>query len=148
MKKLIGLSLFVAAIAAFCTISSCKKEEDEDAGNLPHIEFRTGTSSVNGKAYTAGDASIYDDDTCVIGIKAWKVETPDVLKTFTIVRSETGVADSTLLNQTLTVAQQDTFTTEYYYIVPRPGNRKQTFKFSVINRDGLIGTKSLTVTTL
>jgi hypothetical protein len=149
MRKKIRLSMLaILAVVLFVSVSSCKKDENADAGNLPRIEFRTGTSSVAGKAYTAADASIYDLDTCVIGIKAWKAETPDVLKTFTIVRSESGVADTTILNQTLTTAQQDTFYTEYYYVVPRPGNRKQTFKFSVINRDGLIGTKSLTVTTL
>jgi hypothetical protein len=37
----------------------------------------------------------------VVGIKCWKVETPDVLKRFTIVRSESGQTDVTVLDSTI-----------------------------------------------
>lgn len=152
MRKLIGLTMFVAAIAAISFMSSCSKTATTDPGNLPQVTFLTGMSPIAGKVYISHDTALYDQDSMVVGLKCWKVEPPDVLKRFTIVRSESGLADVTVLDSTIPVASQDTFRLDFVNLVPSPttGNttRYQKWTFSVINRDGLIGKKSFTLQTL
>jgi hypothetical protein len=90
----------------------------------------------------------------VVGIKAWKAETPDVLKRFTITRSESGQADVIVLDSIIpqTTGAQDTFNLTFVNLVPSPlagqTTRYQTWTFSVVNRDGLIGKKTIKLQTL
>jgi hypothetical protein len=139
------LPLVALATALTCALPSCK---ETDAGVLPVVMFRSGPSPIVGKNFATKDTSMYDLDTCVIGIKAYKAETPDVLKKLTLVRSEAGRADTTVIDTMLTGTQGDTVYINHVFVVKPPLNTKQTFKVTVTNRDGLIGTKSLTVTTL
>ena len=154
MKKTAILSV-LSALVLFVTISSCKKDAGaSDPGNLPRVTFLTGTSSIAGKAYVSRDTSLYDQDSMVVGIKAWKAETPDVLKRFTITRSESGSADVIVLDSIIpqTTGAQDTFNLVFVNLVPSPvgsaTTRYQTWTFAVVNRDGLIGKKSIKLQTL
>lgn len=137
MKKAKFFLLPALAIAAMATISSCDKDKDEMI--LPSISFKTGAG------YTAHDTTVATGTTLLVGINAAKTENEDVLKRFTITRSVNGGTDSTLLTQNLTSAQGDAYSYDYTL---NTGNvaGTQLYKFTIVNRDGLVNTDSLKVT--
>lgn len=130
----------IAAIAAVSLFSSCEKDE----GKNPNISFKTGA------AYVSGDATLAKDSMVVIGISASKAEDKDVLKNFAITRSVNGGADSTIFKADLSGSDADNYNhDENIKIgasrVAKSGD-KEKYTCTVINRDGLTGAVSLTVT--
>ena len=121
--------LFMAGLA------SCEKDE----GKLPAIEFKTGST------YTSTDVTAGVNETLTVGIHAEKTEDKDVLKTFNVSVSVDGATAETLLNRTLTSAEEDVFETDLP-INTGTETGTQVYTFTVTNRDGLIDQVSLTVT--
>ncbi len=134
-SKLITATLLTAFIAIAFT--SCKKEEDE--GKTPNISFKTGAQ------YVSTDTTINAAQYFLTGINASKAEDKDPLQKFTITRQFNGGADSVIITKDLTGSEGDNFSYEQLLQTgTTPGVEKYTF--TVINKDGLIGRVSLSVT--
>ena len=136
------MKIFRASISAITIISisllffsSCEKDKMVP----PTIDFTTGAG------YTAADAHIALNTAFKIGVDAKRTEDKDDLKTFTVTRSYDGAAATNVDNVTLTTAQAAEFTKDYNFTTRNmAGTEKYTF--TVTNRDGLITTKSITIT--
>lgn len=136
MKK--AFSRIAAIIAVFTLtvfISSCEKDE----GKLPNISFKTTAG------YTSADATVGQGDTLLIGINASKSEDKDVLKTFNASVKFDSAADSTFFNYTIPQAEEDSYTKDIT-IITRNQAGTEKYSFTVVNRDGLVNTVSLTLT--
>ena len=129
--------LLIAAITS--SLSSCKKDEDE--GKLPNIAFNTSAG------YTSSDVTVAKDSSLKIGIIASKAESNDVLQKFTIVQSTitSTTVDSTVYSEALSGSNGDNYSHDYSYKAPSSA-AKQKLTFTVVNRDGLTNSVSLTVT--
>ena len=132
----ITLKTSILFVLAFGTISfSCEKDEMIP----PTIDFTTGTG------YTSADSNIALDTDFKIGITAKRTEDKDDLKTFVVTRSYDGGAETTIDNVTLTSAQGAEFTKDYD-LTTRNTAGTEKYSFTVTNRDGLITTKTITIT--
>jgi len=133
--------LFKTNILAFITvlgvlfISSCKKDEMVP----PTIDFTTGAG------YTSADAHIALNTAFKISVDAKRTEDKDDLKTFVVTKSYDGAAATTIDNVTLTTAQAAEFTKDYN-LTTRNMAGVEKYSFTVTNRDGLVTTKSITIT--
>ena len=105
----------------------------------PTIDFTTSAG------YTAADAHIALNTAFKIGVDAKRTESKEDLKTFTVTRSYDGGAATTIDNVTLTSAQAAEFTKDYP-LTTRTVAGTEKYTFTVTNRDGLITTKSITIT--
>jgi hypothetical protein len=137
MKHLLrSNSLLVFAFsAAILLMTSCEK----DAKIPPTVTFTTGAG------YTSADGSIARNVTFKIGVTAQKTEDKDVLKTFTAEKSYDGAAAINIETLTLTGGQGDTFNKDYT-LTTRNQAGTEKYNFTVTNRDGLVTTKSITIT--
>jgi hypothetical protein len=116
-------------------ISSCEK----DKMIPPTLDFLTGAG------YTSADAHIALNTAFKIGVDAKRTEDKDDLKTFTVTRSYDGAAATTIDNVTIGSAQAAEFTKDYN-LTTRNTAGTEKYTFTVTNRDGLITTKSMTIT--
>lgn len=136
MRKSLSTALIIAVLAtALINLSSCEKDE----GKLPNITFKSTTG------YTHADASVSSGAAILAGINASKAEDKDVLKTFNISKSVDGQAATTVVNTTLTSAQEDSYSVDYPIIAGAAGHTEK-WSFTVTNRDGLTNTVSFTLT--
>jgi len=127
----------------FCTLiatvaflfSSCEK----DKMIPPTIDFTTGTGYISADAHLAVNTAVK------IGVTAKRTEPNDDLKTFIVTRAYDGGAESTIDNVTIPSAQAGEFTKDYD-LTTRNQNGMEKYTFTVTNRDGLITTKSITIT--
>ena len=126
--------IFIIAIGVIL-FSSCKKDEMIP----PTIDFTTGTG------YTSADAHIALITAFKIGVDAKRTEDKDDLKTFVVTVSYDGGAEATIDNVALTSAQAGEFTKDYD-LTTRNVAGTEKYTFTVTNRDGLITSKSITVT--
>lgn len=133
MKKIYLIGLFVFFAAA---VSSCK---DEDEGKLPNISFKSGGG------YTSADKTVSQGDTVTVGITASKAEDKDVLKTFDASRSYDSGANQSFLNESLSGGSGDNYSKDVQ-IIARNQAGTEKYTFTVINRDGLTNSISLTLT--
>jgi len=123
-------------VLAFGIISfSCKKDEMIP----PTIDFTTGTG------YTSTDSHIALDTDFKIGVSAKRTEDKDDLKTFVVTVSFDGEAATTIDNVTLPAAQAGEFTKDYD-LTTRNAVGTEKYSFTVTNRDGLITTRTITIT--
>jgi len=123
-------------VLAFGIISfSCKKDEMIP----PTIDFTTGTG------YTSTDSHIALDTDFKIGVTAKRTEDKDDLKTFVVTVSFDGEAATTIDNVTLPAAQAGEFTKDYD-LTTRNAVGTEKYSFTVTNRDGLITTRTITIT--
>lgn len=133
-KLILSCSLF---IAGFVLLNACSKEEDKMIP--PILEFKTGAG------YTSADATVGKNAAVKIGIHAEKTEGEDYLKTFSVGHAFDGGAeanDSTLI---LPESAHDIFETDINITTRnQPGTEK--YIFTITNRDGLIVSKSITLT--
>lgn len=139
MRNILVSTTAIVAIAFLLVFSSCKKEEDE--GILPTISFRHGAN------YISADQTVSTDTTLTIGINAAKSEDKDVLKTFNAEVFYDGhtTADSTLMNVSLSGTQADNYTVDVP-VHTRSVAGTEKYVFTVVNRDGLTNSVSLTLT--
>lgn len=136
MKKLFGQFLFSAALMA-CSAAFVSCEKDE--GKLPDIAFKTGAG------YTSADAAAGQNAAVLIGVTADKTEDKDVLKTLTATVSFDGGAATTLVSEALTGSQGDHYEKDLP-VTTRNQPGTETYTFTVVNRDGLTNSVSLTLT--
>jgi len=127
--------LFLIALAGVLLFSSCEKDKMVP----PTIDFLTGAG------YTSADAHIALNTNFKIGVDAKRTEDKDDLKTFVVTRSYDGGTASTIDDVTLTSAQAGEFTKDYP-LTTRNVAGTEKYTFTVTNRDGLITTKSITIT--
>jgi len=128
--------LFITPLVLFVMlITSCEK----DKMIPPTLDFITGAG------YTSADAHIALNTAFKIGVDAKRTEDKDDLKTFTVTRSYDGAAATTIDNVTIGSAQAAEFTKDYN-LTTRNTAGTEKYTFTVTNRDGLITTKSITVT--
>lgn len=132
MRKIFS---FAAIILATTFVASCEKDE----GKLPNIAFKKGTS------YTSADATVGKKATVKFGIDASKSEDKDVLKTFDGSRSYDNAAATSFVSETLTGSQGDSYSKDVE-ITTRDQAGIEKYTFTVINRDGLKNSVSVTLT--
>jgi hypothetical protein len=136
MKKYtFALFQILAFSCLLFTFASCEKDE----GKLPSIEFKTGAT------YTSADKTVAKGEAVLVGIKAAKTEDKDVLKTFNVSVSYDGAAANTTVNQALTGSQGDNYEVDVP-IIARNQDGTEKYTFTVVNRDGLVNSVTLTLT--
>ncbi len=126
--------LFPILLFSF-VLFSCEK----DAGKLPNIAFKTDAG------YTSVSASVSKNQTLTVGINASKAESKDVLKTFNVSSSFDGAAATTIVQETLSGGQGDSYSKDVS-ITTRNQSGIEIYTFTVTNRDGLSNQLSLTLT--
>jgi hypothetical protein len=132
---LIRNSLITIITTAFFLLSSCEK----DKMIPPTIDFTTGAG------YVSADGHLAVNTAFKIGVTAKRTEPKDDLKTFIVTRTYDAGAETTIDNVTIASAQAGEFTKDYD-LTTRNQNGAEKYTFTVTNRDGLITTKSITVT--
>ncbi len=125
----------MAASVVLVTLASC----EIDKGKLPNIEFKTGS------VYTSSDAAKAKNDSVWIGIVASKAEDKDVLTTFDASRSYDGAAAVSFSGKTLSGIERDVYNDDIL-IVTRNQAGTEKYTFTVVNRDGIKNSVSLTLT--
>ena len=133
-KSVLSFSLF---IAIFVFINACSKEEDKMIP--PVLEFKTGTG------YTSADATVGKNTAVKIGIHAEKTEGEDYLKTFSGGHAFDGGAETNDSTMILPESAHDLFETDIN-ITTRNQTGLEKYIFTITNRDGLIVSKSITLT--
>lgn len=116
-------------------LASCEKDE----GKLPNIAFKTGAG------YVSTSDSVGMNDTLTIGINASKAEDKDVLKSFDVSKSLDGGTASSIYSETMTSATEDSYSKDIQ-VITRNQAGTEKYTFTVVNRDGLKGQVSLTLT--
>ncbi len=134
MKRMIGKAL---AFVVVCSVlaAGCKKDKMVP----PTIDFKTGGS------YISADTHLAVNTAFTIGIDAKRTEKQDDLKTFVVTRSYDGGAETTVATETLTSDQSGEFEKDYPFTTRNQAGTEK-YSFTVTNRDGLITTKSITIT--
>ncbi len=132
MKKIIAALLILITVASF---SSCEK----DSGKLPNIQF------VTGSGYTSANATIAKNASFKIAITASKAEDKDVLKTFDVSQSLDGAAETSIYSESLSGTNADTYTKSIDRTA-RNVSGTEKYTFTVVNRDGLKNSVTLTLT--
>jgi hypothetical protein len=127
--------LFFAIAIGVVSFPACKKDKMVP----PTIDFLTASG------YTSADGHIALNTNFKIGVDAKRTEDKDDLKTFVVTRSYDGGPETTIDNVTLTAAQAGEFTKDYD-LTTRNTAGTEKYSFTVTNRDGLITTKSITIT--
>jgi hypothetical protein len=128
-------ALLLTGVLLILSFSSCEK----DKMIPPTLDFTTGPG------YTSADGHIALNTAFKIGVDAKRTEDKDDLKTFTVTKSLDGGADATIDNVTIPSAQAAEFTKDYNLITRNTAGTEK-YTFTVTNRDGLITTKSITIT--
>jgi len=131
------ISTIITLSLGILFFSSCEK--DKDAMVPPSIDFTVGAG------YTSADAHMALNTAFKIGVDAKRTESKDDLKTFIVTKSYDGAAATTIDNVTLTSAQAAEFAKDYD-LTTRNVAGTEKYTFTVANRDGLITTKSITIT--
>jgi hypothetical protein len=134
-NKLI-VSFFLLMTSAILFLA-CKKEEDQMIP--PKLEFKTGAG------YTSADASVAQNAVVTIGVTAEQTEEEDFLKTFTVSHSFDGAAEVTDSTVILEESEHEEFE-EDIHITTRSQTGTEKYIFTITNRDGLITSKSITLT--
>ncbi len=134
MKK---LNIFFVVLLAVVSFTACKKEEDE--GKLPNIAF------VSGAGLVSSDITLKQDTTVAIGILASKAEAADILKSFDASKSLDGGASTSFQSETLSGSSNDTCA-RTVMVTTRTQAGTEKYTFTVVNRDGLKNSVSLTIT--
>lgn len=127
--------MFYIAVLLISMLSACEKDE----GKLPDIAFKTGAG------YTSADMTVAKNATVLVGIDAAKTEDKDVLKTFDVSRGYDGATPASYINETLSGAQGDAYSRDIT-ITTRNQDGTEKYVFTVINRDGLVNSVTLTLT--
>jgi len=137
MKKTILLSIIALSLAGF----GCKKkntEAEKDERVPPDLAFKSGA------AYVSGDITTTKQDTVVIGVITTKTE--DELTSFNASVSYDGSSNTTtFFNHTLSSGEVDSYSTDINYCT-RNQTGREDLSFSIVDRDGNITKKIITIT--
>lgn len=134
MTKLLSIAAITMGLLAF---TSCENDE----GKLPNISLKTGGT------YTSADATLAGSTPLLIGIKASKSETEDVLKQFNISKSINGGANTSIFSKSLSGSDCDNYAYDMSTTVDTAHGQVSKYTFTVTNRDGLTNQVAVTVTT-
>jgi hypothetical protein len=115
-------------------MTSCGKDE----GKLPNIAFKTGG------IYTSADKTIAVGDSVTVGISASKAEDKDYLKTFSISKAIGSAAATEIYNEALSGSTGDNYAHDI--VIHGTVAETEKYTFTVVNKDGLVNTVSLTLT--
>ena len=129
------LTLFTLALLSSIFFSSCEKDE----GKLPNIAFKSGSG------YTPSNTTVTRGSTVTVGIDASKSEDKDVLKSFDASKSLDGGAASSFYSESLSGSNGDKYSKDLT-ITTRNQAGTELYTFTVVNRDGLRNSVSLTLT--
>src|SRR4030095_393595 len=135
MKITLKTSILFLVLALGMISFSCEKDEMIP----PTIDFTTGAG------YTSADSHIALDTDFKIGVTAKRTEDKDDLKTFVVTVAYDGGTETTIDNVTIPTAQGGEFTKDYA-LTTRNTAGTEKYSFTVTNRDGLITTKTITIT--
>jgi len=136
MKKKIKNSLvsFTFALISLYLIA-CKKDQH----NPPKLEFKIASG------YVSSDRILPKDTTIHIGIIATKTE--DEFKTYNASYFyDNSSTSNTLENVTISKSEEDGFTRDYSTIKTRNQAGTEKYTFTVVDKDGNVGTISLNFT--
>ena len=128
-----SLISFTTIVALF--FSSCEK----DKMIPPTLDFKTGVG------YVSADTHLAVSTAFKIGVDAKRTEANDDLKTFIVTKSNDGGAETTIDNVTIPSDEAGEFTKDYDFTTRNQAGIEK-YTFTVTNRDGLITTKSITIT--
>ena len=132
MKYIIGLTSLVMVLL----MTSCKK--DKDPRIPPDMVFKTGSG------YISADAVVNLQDTLTVGIIATKTE--DDLKSFNVSYAYDGSATTTTFyNYYLQSSEINSYSHDVQ-IITRNQAGSERWVFSIVDRDGNITQKSITLT--
>lgn len=138
MKKIISLSLITLVLIG----TACKKKTAAQASADPRVPpdmaFKTGAN------YTSTDITATRQDTLLIGVIVTKTE--DNLTSFNASASYDGsITTTSFFNHHLSSSEYNNYTVDVpYYTRNQAGSEVLTF--SIVDRDGNITKKSITVT--
>jgi hypothetical protein len=128
--------LYLIACFFIVTALACKK--NKDAHVPPDVVFKTGTG------YTSGDATVAKGDTVTVGIIATKTE--DDLKSYNASYAYDGATTTiTFFNYYLQASEYSSYSKDLD-IVTRNQTGSEKWVFSVVDRDGNITQKTITLT--
>lgn len=128
-------TLIISGILLILSFSSCGK----DKMIPPTLDFTTSAG------YTSADGHVALNTAFKIGVDAKRTEDKDDLKTFTVTKSYDGGTATTIDNVTIGSGQAAEYTKDYN-LTTRNTAGTEKYTFTVTNRDGLITTKSITIT--
>ncbi|MBA3649295.1 MAG: hypothetical protein H0W62_12225 [Chitinophagales bacterium] len=133
LTLVLSISLFFVSVVFF----SCNK--NSDPRQPPDMSLQTGAG------YTFTDATVALGDTLKVGVVVIKTEDP--LNTFNVSYVyDAGSSSTTVLNQTLTGSEQNNGFSRDITIATRNQAGVEKYTFTVVDRDGNIASKSLTIT--
>jgi hypothetical protein len=132
MKTTLNIILGLSLTAILFT--SCKKEKDQQIP--PTISFKTGAG------YTSANATLTTNDTIKVGITAAKSEDKDLLTRFVTTQKYDAGTAVTILNESF---NQDTYSKDMTIVTRNVAGREE-YTYTIINRDGLTKTLTLTFT--
>ena len=127
-----SIFIFATAVIAAASFSSCEKDE----GNLPSISFKAGASYLN------HNDTIHAGDTVNVGINASKSEDKDVLKSFDASKAYDNGSSTSFFSESLSGSNEDNYSKDFS-LVARTQAGKETYTFTVVNKDGLKNSVSL-----
>lgn len=131
------INFFTPVLALILLVfSACEKTEITG----PEITFKKGI------AYVSSDVILKKDSNVIIGITASKTENTNLMNKFNISKSVNGGSDTTIFQKDLSGSEADNYSYDLPVIVGTKVGNKEKYTFTVTNRDGLIGQKSLTIT--
>lgn len=133
--KIMSMKYALFFIIALGVVCSCEKDKMVP----PTIDF------LSTSGYTSADGHIALNTSFKIGVDAKRTEAEDDLKTFVVTKTYDGGTETTIDNVTLTSAQAGEFTKDYP-LTTRNTAGTEKYSFTVTNRDGLITTKTITIT--
>lgn len=128
--------IYSIILSSLFIFSSCEKDE----GKLPNISFTAGNGNLT------ADANVSKGASYKIAITASKAEDKDVLKKFNVSKSINGATASTVIDKSLSGAEEDNYYYELSAIADTIVGQKTKYTFTVTNRDGLTNQVALTIT--
>jgi hypothetical protein len=135
-------TILYSILALMLSITGCRKKTANEAPVDPRVPpdmaFKTGSG------YTSGDVTVSLQDTLTIGVIVTKTE--DNLTSFNASVSYDGsITTTTFFNHHLSSNEYSGYTVDIpYYTRNQPGIEALTF--SIVDRDGNITKKTITVT--
>lgn len=133
MKKIIS---YIITCTLLTAVASCKK--DQDAHVPPNVSFKTDAG------YTSGNVTINQGDSVLVGVVITKTE--DDLRTLNLSYAYDGATSSTTSwTYTMTSAEYTGYNHDYW-IHSRNQAGSEKWIFTVVDRDGNMTQKSITLT--
>jgi len=137
-KEFLKVVLPFFAAVIFVSFNACEKETDKMIP--PILEFKTGAGYFSDTVATVGISTPIK-----VGVHAEKTEGEDFLNTFTVSHAFDGNTIAQDSSRVLDESEHDDFDEDVNFTTrANPGT--EVYYFTITNRDGLIVTKTITLT--